>query len=337
LGDDFQVVFAESGEQAAQLCAKIKPDLVLMETVTPRMDGFAALARLRGQFSPEQLPVIFYTEHADPETERRAFEAGVADFIAKPCSRAVFAHRVNLQYRLAQQQYHLENTIKHLEDSITFFSDMIEFRDESIGGHAQRTTAYTGLLTGELLREGAFADELDPEVAEMIERAAPLHDVGKIGIRDVILLKPALLDDEEFGIVKSHTSIGGKILRYMYSSSSQPYLEYAIKIAEEHHERFDGKGYPARRRGNEISLCARIVSLADVYDALTDTRTYKKPMSYADACRIITAGAGRQFDPVIVQAFNAVKPAFWEIAQAGGSGLTPSYLQASLRAGGPEF
>jgi putative two-component system response regulator len=161
--------------------------------------------------------------------------------------------------------------------------------------------------------------------------------VGKIGIRDVILLKPALLDDEEFGIIKSHTSIGGKILRYMYASSSQPYLEYAIKIAEEHHERFDGKGYPARRRGNEISLCARIVSLADVYDALTDTRTYKKPMRYADACRVITTGAGRQFDPVIVRAFNAVKPAFWKIAQTGGAGLTPSYIQASLRAGGPDF
>jgi putative two-component system response regulator len=317
LGDSFQVSFAKSGEQALNICTKINPDLILMDIRMPQMDGFETLARLRKMRNIAKTPVIFLTASSDIETEVKCLEAGAADFIAKPCDRAVLKHRIDLQLRLSGYQSYLEKSLKELEDSIiSIFSNMIEFRDESTGGHVQRTAKYVGLLAEELLRKKDFEGELSVAEVETMERAAPLHDVGKIGISDVILLKPAMLNDEEFNIMKSHTVIGAQLLRNMRASTAtQHYIDCAIKIAESHHERFDGKGYPQGLTGSQIPIPARIMAVADVYDALVDTRVYRKSMTHDDARRIILSGSGTQFDPVVVKAFETLEHTFYDIVK----------------------
>jgi putative two-component system response regulator len=149
-----------------------------------------------------------------------------------------------------------------------------------------------------------------------MSRAAPLHDVGKIAISDVILLKPSLLNDEEFAILKTHTTVGGELLRGIFSRvPDQSYHEFAILIAESHHERWDGKGYPKGLKADEIPLCARIMSVADVFDALVDMRVYKRPMSHKDACRVILSERDHMFDPIIVEAFEGVQDKFSEVSR----------------------
>jgi putative two-component system response regulator len=149
----------------------------------------------------------------------------------------------------------------------------------------------------------------------MLSRAAPLHDVGKIGISDVILLKPSLLNDEEFSIMKTHTTIGAELLRGIFKRvPPQAYHDYAVTIAESHHERWDGRGYPKGLKASEIPLCARIMSVADVFDALVDVRVYKRPLSHQDACRIILSEKGNMFDPDVVSAFEAVESRLAHVA-----------------------
>ncbi|MDR1979249.1 MAG: HD domain-containing protein, partial [Synergistaceae bacterium] len=242
---------------------------------------------------------------------------GAVDFVTKPIEKSILLHRIALHLQIAEYHRSLEDTVRNLEDGlVTSFSDLIECRDGNTGGHVVRTSRYVELLGRELRDRGMFADELTEKALEMMVRATPLHDVGKIGVSDVILLKPAMLNDEEFALMKQHTKIGADILRSMYQRTpTQHYLQYAIMIAESHHERYEGKGYLRGLKGDEIPLCARIMSVADVYDALVDTRVYKKAMTHEDACRIIYAGMGSQFDPRIVDAFQAVHIQFNEAAQ----------------------
>jgi putative two-component system response regulator len=236
------------------------------------------------------------------------------DFITRPFEKSILLHRIELHLRFAAYQHQLEKTVKELEDSIvTSFSEMVECRDPNTGGHVVRTSRYVSLLGRELRAQGAFVEELSEEALEMLERASPLHDVGKIGISDVILLKPDRLDEAEFNVMKTHTSIGAEMLRNIYDRTpTQSYLKYAIMIAEGHHEKYDGTGYPHGLRGTGIPLCARIMALADVYDALVENRVYRKAMSHAEARAIILDGRGTHFDPHVVDAFEAVSEAIAE-------------------------
>ncbi|MDR1886237.1 MAG: response regulator [Synergistaceae bacterium] len=319
LAGEYKVALAKSGEQALQICTRERPDLVLLDIEMPDMDGFETILKFKGSMSLSQIPVIFLTANHDTETEIRALESGAVDFITKPVEKSILLHRIKLHLRFFEYQTHLENTVKALEDCIvTSFSDIIECRDENIEGHAARTSRYVGLLCCVLRERGLFSGELGEREVEMMVRATPLHDVGKIGVSDIILLKPSMLDDEEFGMMKKHTTIGADILRSMYKRTpTQHYLKYAIMIAECHHERFNGKGYPFGLRGTDIPLCARIMSVADVYDALVDTRVYKKSMSHGDACRVIYSGKGTQFDPDVVEAFRSVNCELEEASRAG--------------------
>jgi putative two-component system response regulator len=318
LSDDYRVLLAKSGAQALQIILKERPDLILLDIEMPEMDGFETIKRLKKNASFSWIPVIFLTASHDSSTEIKALESGAVDFITKPIEKSILLHRIELHLRLSEYQLNLENTVKALEDGIiTSFSDIIECRDENTGGHVARTSQYVELLGRELQDRKMFSGELTDIDIEMMIRATPLHDVGKIGVSDVILLKPAMLNDEEFALMKRHTTIGADILRNMYKRTpTQHYLKYAIMIAERHHERFDGKGYPGGLKGEEIPLCARIMSVADVYDALVDTRVYKKSIDHGDACRIICSGLGSQFDPRIVEAFQAVQNKFAEAMEA---------------------
>jgi putative two-component system response regulator len=316
LCNDYRVVLAKSGAQALQICVNERPDLILLDIQMPEMDGFETIAQLKQSEVMRNIPIVFLTANHDTATEVKALESGAVDFITKPIEKSILLHRIELHLQLSEYRRSLENTVATLEDGIvTSFSDLIECRDGNTGGHVLRTSQYVSLLGRELMNKGLFREELTEKTLEMIVRATPLHDVGKIGVSDVILLKPAMLNDEEFTLMKKHTAIGADILRNMYDRTpTQHYLQYAIMIAECHHERYDGKGYLRGLKGEEIPLCARIMSVADVYDALVDTRIYKKAMTHADACRIIYSGMGSQFDPYVVEAFQAIQEKFDEAA-----------------------
>jgi putative two-component system response regulator len=308
LSDDYQVVLAKSGSQALQICIQILPDLILLDVDMPEMDGFETLRRIKGNPLLRRIPVIFLTANHDMATEIRALESGVVDFITKPVEKSILHHRLQLHLNLARYQQNLEETVKELEDSIVLsFSEMIESRDKATGDHVQRTRIYVTLLGRELINQGRFSDELNERELSLITRAALLHDVGKIGISDTILLKPGRLDDAEFAMMKTHTTIGAGILETMYRRTpTQHYLKYATQIAEGHHEKYDGSGYPHGLKGEEIPLCSRMMAVADVYDAVVADRIYRKAMTPQEAYNLIVTGKGTHFDPYLIEAFEVV-------------------------------
>lgn len=227
-------------------------------------------------------------------------------------------HRIETHLQLFDYQLHLEYVVKELEDSIiTSFCELIECRDNETGGHIERTKEYVRLIANELRAAGKYTDILSDYYIEMLVRSAPLHDIGKIGIRDIVLLKPARLTDEEFEEMKKHTLIGEEVLNtIMKRMPSQKYLDIAKEIAASHHERFDGEGYPNRLKGNDIPLSARIVSAADVYDALITDRVYREAMPHEKACELILSGKGKQFDPDVIDAFMNIEEKIYEVSKS---------------------
>jgi putative two-component system response regulator len=274
----------------------------------PDMDGFETLKRLRLNRYLGSIPVIFLTGNHDTETEVRGLQSGARDFITKPVEKSILLHRIELHLRFSSYQTHLEKTATKLSDSVAHaFAELIECRDESTGEHVVRTSHYVGMLGRRLIDMGLFPEELTPMDLDMMVRAAPLHDIGKIGISDRILLKPDRLNDEEFNTMKRHTLIGEKLLENMIARTpTQHYLQYAKQIAVSHHERFDGKGYPRGLAGDTIPLCGRIMSVADVYDALVADRVYRRGMKHAEAYRIIIDGKDTIFDGRVVKAFEQI-------------------------------
>ncbi|MDR1374037.1 MAG: HD domain-containing protein, partial [Treponema sp.] len=230
------------------------------------------------------------------------------DFITKPVEKSILLHRIELHLRFSSYQSQLENTVAKMSDNVALaFAELIECRDENTGEHVARTSRYVGMLGRRLMDMGLFAEELTSTDLDMMVRAAPFHDIGKIAVSDRVLLKPGRLDEEEFAVMKQHTVIGEEILKNMLTRTpTQQYLYYARMIAASHHERFDGKGYPYGLAGDGIPLCSRIMAVADVYDALVDDRVYRRGMSHAEAHAIITGGQGKNFDPRIVDAFEAI-------------------------------
>jgi putative two-component system response regulator len=306
LAADYEVSLAKSGELALDICMKEKPDLILLDIEMPGMNGFDVIARLRQNPYLDRIPVIFLTANHDAVTEIKALESGARDFIAKPVEKSILLHRIELHLHLLSFQAKTEETVTSLSDSIaTSFAELIECRDENTGGHVVRSSRHVELLGRELIKNGFFAGELTPSELQLIVRAAPLHDIGKIAISDRILLKAGKLDDEEFATMKRHSAIGEEILTRMYQRTpTQHYLRYACLIAASHHERYDGKGYPKGLSGENIPLCGRIMAVADVYDALMDNRVYRRGMDHAQAYAIITEGKGTQFDPLVVEVFE---------------------------------
>jgi putative two-component system response regulator len=302
----YRISMAKSGAQALAMAAKNPPDLILLDVDMPEMDGFETMERLKAHDLLNRIPVIYLTANRDAATEIKALETGAKDFITKPFEKDILRHRIGLHLRFTQYQHHLENTVKELEDSmVTSFSGLIECRDGNTGGHVQRTRRYVAMLGKLALDMGLFPEDLNQRQLELMTRAAPLHDIGKIGVSDAILLKPGKLDDREYDIMKSHTTIGADIIAKMYERApTQHYLAYAKKISESHHERFDGRGYPYGLAREKIPLCARIMAIADVYDALVEDRVYRPAMSHDEAVRIIVEDGGTVFDPVLAKIFQ---------------------------------
>jgi putative two-component system response regulator len=324
ISSKYSVSLAKSSAQALDICAQRLPDLILLDVRMPGEDGFAVMERLKRDPLLGSIPVFFVTGDTDTETEVQGLKSGAVDFITKPVERSILLHRIDLHLRFSAYQKHLAETVKEMESGLaTSFAELIEFRDEDTGGHVVRTSIYFRALGLELMSLGLFSDELSDESLEMMVRAAPLHDIGKIAISDRYLLKPGRLDDEEFAIMQKHAMIGAEILGNMYKSMpTQAYLKYARLIAAYHHERYDGAGYPQRISGDDIPLCGRIMAVADVYDALVCDRVYRKAFSRAQAYGMIVSGRGTQFDPRIVDAFESCNRNFSTIFDAGQAGFS---------------
>jgi len=312
LAETYDVLLAKSGELALSICAWEHPDLVLLDVEMPDMDGFETISRLKGNPLLRHIPVIFLTGNHDTATEVKCLESGAADFISKPANIDILRHRIDLHLQFSTYQLHLEQMVKELEDNIgVSFAELLDCKDYNIAGHVLHTGQYAELLARELLRSGVFRNEITALDVDMIKRAAPFHDIGKIGVSDIILLKQAALTKEEYQEIRKHTIIGGQMLKQIYERTpDQKYLKMAMTIAESHHEHYDGTGYPRGLKGDKIPVCGRIMALANVYTACITDRVYRKGFSHEEVCTIIRNGRGTEFDPRVVDVFDTVQKEF---------------------------
>jgi putative two-component system response regulator len=308
LSKDYDVSLAKSGELALQICAQEQPDLILLDVEMTGMDGFETIAKLRENDRLKSIPVIFLTGNRDAETEVKCLEAGAMDFITKPANAEILRHRIELHLQFSIYQLHLEHMVKELEDNIGIsFAELLDCKDYNAAIHMLRTGEYVELLVNELIGAGVFEDQLTAEDAIMLKRAAPFHDIGKLGISDIILLKRSPLTGMEIQEVRKHTTIGGRVLKIIYDRTpSQEYMRIAMILAEGHHENYDGSGYPNGLKGDDIPLHCRILSVVNSYDALITDRVYRKGITHEESCKKIIEGRGTKFDPRVVDAFEKI-------------------------------
>ncbi len=312
---EYTLLLAKNGKEALQHAADL-PDLILLDVMMPGMDGYEVCKRLKANEATQDIPVIFVTARNQVQDETTGFKVGAVDYITKPIRPAIVRARVktHIELRRAKQQVENQNIIlekkvnartKELSESrLEIVHRLVfaaEYKDPETGSHIQRMSHYTALIA----REYGWK-ETD---CEMIRLASPMHDIGKIGIPDHILLKPGKLDDEEWHIMKTHTTIGSQIL----SNSNSPLLQMAQIIAASHHEKWNGGGYPNGLQGKDIPLFGRMTALTDVFDALTTKRPYKEAWSIEKAVEFIKTGQGKHFDPQLVGMFEKILPEFLEI------------------------
>lgn len=318
LGDVYDVSVAMDGESALEDIAERKPDLILLDIMMPGMDGYEVCERLKKNNSTKNIPVIFLTAMTEEQDEAKGLALGAVDYITKPFSPDLVKSRVRNQLELKRHRDHLEElvrertaqlikafeTIKSASlDTILRLSRAAEYKDEDIGAHILRMSNYSAAIAGRM--------GLDEKVVDSILYAAPMHDIGKIGTPDSILLKPGKLDPDEWEIMKQHTVNGGRILE----GSDAEFIKLGEVIALTHHERWDGNGYPNGLKGTQIPLAGRIVAIGDVFDALTSKRPYKKPFSLERSYHIIKEARGSHFDPDVVDAFFEAEDEILEIKE----------------------
>ena len=331
LREHYRVRLANSGPRGLELAAMAPPDLILLDIMMPDMDGYQVFQRLQSDPATRRIPVIFLTAKVGAEDEERGLAMGAVDFIHKPIAPSVVLARVRTHLQIRHWQTFLEDKSAWLqqevesrvsevfrlqEATIRVMVSLAEFRDECTGNHIRRAQDYVRLLADYLSRQPRDAGFLTPEQIDRIAKASPLHDIGKIAIPDHILLKPGRHTPEEFAIMQTHSVKGeSMLLRSLHEmGGDNAMLRFACQIARSHHERWDGGGYPDGLAGEAIPLAARLMAVADVYDALRSRRPYKKAFDHAEAVDIIVQGKGSHFDPLLVEAFLALEGVFSEIA-----------------------
>jgi putative two-component system response regulator len=328
----YKVRVATSGERALRLAAvEPLPDLILLDVMMPEMDGYEVFEHLRANTVTQNIPVIFVTAMEGAEAELHGLEVGAVDYIAKPIVPPIVLARVNTQLELKQARDWLREQNTYLESevarrmaeneltqtvSIRALAHLAEARDPETGNHILRTQAYVQMLAQELKKYPRFSQLLTERYISLLARSAPLHDIGKVSIPDAILQKPGALTAQEWAVMKTHAGIGASAIEMAEDDAAETveFLSLAKEIAHSHHEKWDGSGYPDGLAGDAIPVSARIMALADVFDALISLRVYKPAMPYDEACAIIVAGKGVHFDPDIVDAFLMLFPKFCEIA-----------------------
>ena len=327
----YRVIEAPDGETAMRMAAAEQPDIILLDVVMTGMSGFDVCRQLKSQGQTRGIPVIFLTSLNAPEDETRGLVLGGVDYITKPVNPPVVMARVANHLRLRAASEFLRDQNAFLEQEISrrtrevtaiqeatilALTSLAETRDNETGNHIRRTQHYVKALADKLKDHPRFAAALDEVTRQMLFQSAPLHDIGKIGIPDRILLKQGRLTPEEYEIMKTHTTLGRDALQRAEERLTTPvsFLHIAKEMAYSHQERWDGSGYPRGLKGNAIPVSARLMAVADVYDALISRRVYKQGMTHEAAADAIAAKRGIDFDPDIVDAFLSIQDSFREIA-----------------------
>ena len=332
LKNHYRVKIAKTGEKAIEIAiGNDKPDLILLDIMMPEIDGYEVCRRLKKHPTAHDIPIIFLTAKTDIADEEMGLELGAVDYITKPISPPIVLARVKTHLHvkaaadfLRDKNEYLEQVVNKRTKEISAIQEVMLFglaslaetRDNETGNHIRRTQHYVRALAQKLRSHPRFAPFLTDHFIAMLFRSAPLHDIGKVGIPDGILLKPGLFEPLEYEIMKKHTTLGKEAIEKAEAKLGLKveFLQIAKEIAHYHHEWWDGNGYPEHLSGNNIPLSARLMAIADVYDAIINRRVYKKPYPHEKAVEIIAAHRGTQFDPDITDAFLEIQDEFKLIA-----------------------
>lgn len=342
----YQVLQFPRAELALKAAKAAPPDLFMLDIMMPDMNGFELCTRIKALPNLAGIPVLFLSALSDVEDKVQAFTVGGVDYISKPFQEKEVLARVHthlalrkMRTQLTEYNHHLEAIVaermRDVYDSqmatLAAISTLAEWRDEDTGAHIDRTKQYCRILAQCLASNPDFTSVISETFIDSIYHAAPLHDIGKVGIPDTILLKPGKLTPEEFEQMKSHTLIGARTLETVQKAyPKNSFIDTGIKLARSHHEKWNGSGYPDGLAGTDIPLVGRIMAIADVYDALRAKRPYKEPMPHADACALIRNESGKHFDPQLVECFTRLENEFDTIFRKDGA-ATPG--QATDRNG----
>ncbi len=325
LCDDYSVVLIKDGAMALAELIKINPDIILLDIEMPGMSGFDVIKRIKADM-PEpycSIPVIFLTAKDDGNSEYEGLNLGAVDYVTKPFSAVLLKKRLELHLKLRDYSTNLENLvrdktsrIKELQYAIVYaLSEVVERRDNNTGGHILRTSKYMRALLSKATSDGIYEDEFKDIDIEVYAHASQMHDVGKICIKDSVLLKPGKLTSEEYDAMKKHTPFGGEIIKSaMRNAREVDFLEAAEILASTHHEKWNGEGYPCGLEKTNIPIGGRVIAIVDAYDAITSKRPYKDAKQHDEAVKIIKQDSGSHFDPVLVECFLAVECEFRRIA-----------------------
>lgn len=333
LKDEYVVKVANHGEKALRIAAgENPPDLILLDIMMPGMDGYEVCRRLKAVEATRDIPVIFLTAKSETGDETLGLSLGAVDYITKPISPPIVLARVKTHLKvkkmgdaLRDQNVTLEAEVERRTAEVVAIQDvtihamasLAETRDSDTGNHIRRTKHYVRLLAEKLRSHPRFEHFLgDERNIDMLYKSAPLHDIGKVGVPDRILLKPGRFDSDEMEIMKTHTTLGRDAILQAERELGleMPFLLHAKEIAYCHQEKWDGSGYPQGLAGEDIPISARLMAVADVYDALISKRVYKDGMSHEDALKIMSEGSGSHFDPDVIAAFLELQAEFQEVA-----------------------
>ncbi len=313
LGDIYKITAVTSGSQALRFLEKGSCDIILLDLNMPEMNGFEVMKKIRGIEKLADIPIIFLTADSDAETESKCLSEGAADYIAKPFVLNVMRSRISrilelddLRKNLADKLEERTKHISHIQQMLILgMAAMVESRDNSTGGHIKRTSKVVEIFSYRLLRDGLYSKEF----LDMVIRAAPMHDLGKIAVNDVVLRKQGKFTDEEYNEMKKHSAEGAKIVKQILEGvETDKFVKIAVNVANYHHEKWNGKGYPEGLSGESIPVEARIMALADVFDALVSKRCYKEAFTYEKAFGIIEESLGSHFDPELGRLFITCRP-----------------------------
>ena len=307
-GLGYETLVASGGEEGWETWKAERPQIVITDWNMPEMNGLELCRRIRAEAYEDYTYIIFVSGNNDIEDVIVGMEAGADDYIHKPFNQG----EVKVRVRAGERILNLQSK----ETVIFALAKLAESRDEDTGNHLERVRHYSRHLALEIMARADAPPELDPQLIDNIFLTSSLHDIGKVGIPDYILLKPSRLDDQEFAIMKSHTIIGHNTLyEALQKAPKAKYLHVAAEIARHHHEKYDGTGYPDGLKGDDIPIASRIFALSDVYDALVSKRPYKEPFTHDRASSIILEGRGGHFDPMVVDAFLQCKQSFIDISE----------------------
>ncbi len=328
LQNKYDILVATNGHDAIRLAQKQPlPDLILLDIMMPGLNGYEVCSRLKQSVITKKIPVIFITAMGENEDEAKGFEVGGVDYITKPISPTIVRARVQTHLALYDQNRELEKKaaertreIVHTQEvTIYGMAVLAETRDNETGKHIMRTQHYVKTLAEHLMHSKKYRDYLDHSRINLLFKSAPLHDIGKVGIADRILLKPGKLTEEEFKEMKKHTTYGRDAIVKseiaLGSKNTTTFLTLAREIAYPHHEKWNGSGYPEGISGEDIPLSGRLMAIADVYDALISKRIYKPAFPHNKAVDIILKGRGEHFDPLLVDTFSTIQDRFKNIAR----------------------